>query len=102
MIGSVATTLLVALFALVALRPPMPRHSSPFNVQFALAWWINEIPVIALWWLLSGVASTLIALRFDSGWWWLLAALGVGDALLLAWLVVRARTTRPAVSGALG
>jgi hypothetical protein len=43
------TTLILALFAAMALRPPMPRHSSPFNLQFVLGWWINEVPLVGLW-----------------------------------------------------
>ena len=55
-----STALIVALFAVMALRPPMPRHSSPFNLQFALGWWINEMPFLGLWWLLAGTMGTLI------------------------------------------
>ena len=54
MTGALNTSLMVGLFALMALRPPMPRRSSPFNLQFALGYLINEQPFLGLWWLLPG------------------------------------------------
>ena len=93
------TTLILALFAVMALRPPMPRHSSPFNLQFALGWWINEVPVLGLWWLLAGTMGTLM--HPDSGlWWWLVTGFTAVDALLLARIAIRARSARPALSAA--
>ena len=69
MTSALDTTLILALFAVMALRPPMPRRSSPFNLQFALGWWINEQPFLGLWWLLAGTMGTLM--HPDSGlWWW--------------------------------
>jgi acetyl esterase/lipase len=99
MIGALDTTLLVALFAVMALRPPMPRHSTPFNLQFALGWLINEQPFLGLWWLLAGTVGTLI--HPDAGLlWWLVAGLTVVDALLLARIAVRTRSARPVLSAA--
>src|SRR5690242_15397235 len=93
------TALLVALFAVMALRPPMPRHSSPFNLQFALGWLINEQPFLGLWWLLAGTMGTLI--QPQPGFrWWLVAGLAAVDTLLLARIAVRARSARPALSAA--
>ena len=51
------TTVILALFAAMALRPPMPRHSSPFNLQFVLGWWINEVPLCGI---IAGTIGTLI------------------------------------------
>ena len=83
------TTLILALFAVVALRPPMPRHSSPFNLQFALGWWINEAPLVGIWWLIAGTIGTLI--HPEASWWWrLVAAFAALDGLLLGWIAVRA------------
>lgn len=94
------TALIVALFAATALRPPMPRHSSPFNLQFAFGWWINEQPFLGLWWLLAGTMGTLI--HPDSGaMWWLLVGVTAVDALLLARIAIRVRAARPTLSAAL-
>jgi acetyl esterase/lipase len=94
------TTLILALFTVMALRPPMPHRSSPFNLQFVLGWWINEVPFLGLWWLLAGTLGTLIDPQ--SGLlWWLVAVFAAVDALLLARIVVRARSARPALAGAL-
>ncbi len=94
------TTLILALFAVMALRPPMPRHSSPFNLPFALGWWINEVPLIGLWWIIAGTIGTLTHPE-PSWWWWLVAALTAVDVLSLGWIAVRARSARPALSAAL-
>lgn len=97
MISALDTTLILALFAVMALHPPMPRHSSPFNLQFALGWWINEVPFLVLWWLLAGTIGTLI--HPDAGpLWWLVAGCTAVDTLLLARIAVRARSARPALS----
>jgi acetyl esterase/lipase len=95
-----STPFVVALFALVALRPPMPRHSSPFNLQFALGWLINEQPFLALWWLLAGTLGTLIPAR-SGVLWWVVAGLGAVDLLLLARIAIRTRSARPVLSAAL-
>lgn len=100
MSGALNTAALLALFAVMALRPPVPRHSSPFNVQFALGWWINEAPVLGLWWLMAGTITTLSHPE-PSGWWWLVAGSALVDVVLLAWIAVRPRSARPALSAAL-
>ncbi|MGN6796055.1 MAG: alpha/beta hydrolase [Streptosporangiaceae bacterium] len=79
----------------------MPRHSSPFNLQFALGWLINEQPFLGLWWLLSGTLTTVIRLQVSSPLWWVVAGLVVLDVLVLARLAVRARSARPVLSAAL-
>ena len=94
-----SAALIVALFAVVALRPPMPRHSSPFNLQFALGWLINGQPFLGLWWLFAGTMGTLS--QPQPGFlWWLVAGLVAVDTLLLARIAVRARSARPALSAA--
>jgi acetyl esterase/lipase len=99
MTSALNTTLILALFTVMALRPPMPRRSSPFNLQFALGWWINEVPVLGLWWLLAGTVGTLVHPR--SGFQWsLIATSAVLDALFLARIAVRAGSARPALSAA--
>jgi acetyl esterase/lipase len=100
MSGALDTALVLALLAVMALRPPMPRHSSPFNLQFALGWWINEMPFLGLYWLLAGTIGTLIHHPWSGLLWWLAAGFTMVDVLLLAWIAVRARTARPALSAA--
>lgn len=94
------TTLILALFAVMALHPPIPRHSSPFNLQFGLGWWINEAPQIGLWWLVAGTIGTLIEPR-PVVWWWLVVALVVVDLGLLARLAIRGFSAHPELSAAL-
>ena len=81
------TTLILAVLATMALRPPVPRHSSPFNLQFVLGWWINEVPLVGLWWVLAGTIGTLTDPEL-SLWWWLVAALTAVDVLLLGRIAV--------------
>lgn len=99
MTSALNTTLLLALFAVMALRPPLPRHSSPFTLQFGLGWWINEAPFLGLWWLLAGTLSALLDPQPATLWW--LVCLGVAvDLVLLGWILVRAGSARPALSAA--
>jgi acetyl esterase/lipase len=98
--GALSTTLTIALFAVAALVPLRPRWSSPFTIQFALAWWMNELPFIGFWWLLAGTLSTLLDPR-PVFWWWLIAVLSVVDALMLAWILARAASARQALRVAL-
>nr|WP_274636987.1 alpha/beta hydrolase [Microbacterium bovistercoris] len=94
------TALTIAVFAAAALLPLRPRRSTPFNVQFALSWWMNELPFIGLWWLLAGTLATLLN-PGSSFWWWLIAALTLAVTLILAWILVRARFARRALTAAL-
>jgi acetyl esterase/lipase len=98
--GAVTTALTIALFAGIALRPPRPRHSTPFTLSFAVSWWINELPFLGLWWLVSGTVESLLHPR-PGLWWWLLAGLSALDALILAYILLRARSARAVLSAAL-
>lgn len=100
MSGALSTTLLLALFAVTALRPPLPRRASPFTLSFALSWWINEAPAMALWWLLAGTLATLTSPE-ASVWWWLIVALSAVDVVLFASLAMRGRSARQPLSAAL-
>lgn len=101
MSGALTTAMTVALFAVMALRPPMPRHSSPFNLQFALAWIINEQPFLGLLWLASGATGVLV--QPELGWitWWLVAVISAVDVVALARIAWRTRSARPVLSAAL-
>ncbi|NUP47873.1 MAG: alpha/beta hydrolase [Catenulispora sp.] len=99
MTGALTSTLNLALFTLMALRPPMPRRSSPFNIQFALGWWINEMPFLGLCWLFAATIGTLADPR-PGFTWWLVAGLSALDAVLLGWIAARARSVRPVLTEA--
>lgn len=101
MSGVPHTPLFVAVMALVALRPPMPRRSSPFNLQFALGWLINEQPFWGLWWLLLGSAALVTRPVLDSPAWWVVAGVAVLDLAVLVRIAVRATSARPALAAAL-
>ncbi|WP_377273092.1 alpha/beta hydrolase [Peterkaempfera sp. SMS 1(5)a] len=101
MIGALSTSLQVALCALVALRPPRPRHSEPWNLQFMLGFLINEQPFLGLWWLLSGTTAAWLGPEFTDPLWWLAAGVCVLAALELALIASRARSARPVLSAAL-
>lgn len=98
--GALNTTLIVALFAVLALRPIRPRRSTPFTLSFAFSWWINELPFIGLWWLVWGAAGTLLHPQPDLGWW-LMAGLFMLDVLILVYLLLRAQSARAVLSTAL-
>lgn len=101
MSSALTTAALVTLFALIALRPRLPRHSSPFNLQFALGYLINEQPFLGLVWLLLGTTGALTRPEPDSVLWWVAAGLTALAALVLVQLAVRTRTSKPALSAAL-
>lgn len=100
MTGALTTVLIVGLHALLALRPPRPRHSTPFNLQFAFGWWMNEYPILGLYWLLSGTTAVL-QLRTESPVWWVVVMISLLDLAVLAQLGLRMRFARPALTTAM-
>jgi hypothetical protein len=56
--GYLVSVLLVAACTLFSLAPPRPRQSSPSNLSFWFGYLLNELPFVAIWWLL---AATLLA-----------------------------------------
>jgi acetyl esterase/lipase len=100
-IGYLLTVLLMAWCTLFALAPPRPRRSSPSNLSYWFGFLINELPFLAIWWLL---ASTLLAfgegdVASPAGWAAFgLAALTTVGLAVLAWRGLRAG---PAVDRAL-
>jgi len=101
MSSALTTSVLVTLFALTALHPRLPRHSSPFNMQFALGYLINEQPFLGLVWLLLGGTDALTRPEPDSVLWWIAAGFTTLALLVLIRLAVRVRTSKPALSTAL-
>lgn len=100
MTTALTTSAMVALCALSALRPRLPRRSSPFNVRFALGYLINEQPFLGLVWLLLGSADTLTRPEPSSILWWAATGFTALTALILIQLAVRARSAKPALSSA--
>ncbi|WP_426402926.1 alpha/beta hydrolase [Streptomyces sp. R-07] len=95
------TSASVTLFGLIALRPPRPRHSSPWKLSFALGYLINEQPFLALYWLAAGTLPTLIGVTTGSAAWWAAAGVVAVPVAVLTALAVRARTARPVLDAAL-
>jgi acetyl esterase/lipase len=101
-VGFITTIALVSAFGLVALRPPMPRHSTPWNLQFGLGYLINEQPFLGSYWLAAGTVATLVGGGVGTPRWWVsVGAVAVPVAVLTA-LAVRTRTARPVLMAALG
>ncbi len=100
MIGAAVTVVLVAVIAALALRPPMPTGSSPFNLRFALAWLVCEVPLVGLVVLVGGTWSTLVRPEVSEVLWWVVAGGVALDLALLGALAARMRTTRPALAAA--
>src|SRR3954451_4425380 len=99
--GFITTVAMVSVVGLIALRPPMPRHSSPWNLQFGLGFLINEQPFLGLYWLAAGTAATVADIDVGRLRWWLsIIALAVPVAVLTA-LAIRARSAAPALAAAL-
>lgn len=91
---------LLALCTFAALRPPMPRRSSPSNLWFWLGYLLNEQPFLGLALL---AVSTFPTLTTSVGVpvWWLALALTAVPACGLAALAVRARSARGVLEVAL-
>ena len=100
-IGYLFTTVALAWFTgfAVAARPAIRAH--PGNLPYWSSFLINELPFLALYWLL---ASTLLAASegdLSSPVGWLAFAVAVATTLALVVIVRRAAQTRPAVERAL-
>lgn len=100
-IGYLFTTLLVAWGTFFAVAAPRPRRSRRSSLSFWFGFFLNELPFLALLWLL---ASTLLALAqgdLDTP----IGRVGLGVALLvtigLVVIVRRSLGARPAVEHAL-
>ncbi|MGW3355736.1 alpha/beta hydrolase [Streptomyces bungoensis] len=99
-IGFLTSVVLLGLCAFAALRPPMPKHSSPSNLWFWLAFLLNEQPFLGLALLAVSVAPTLTT-SVGTPVWWLAAALTAVPACALAALAVRTRSARGVLQAAL-
>jgi acetyl esterase/lipase len=91
--GYLVSVLLMAACTLFALAPPRPRQSSPSNLSFWIGYLLNELPFVAIWWLL---AATLLAfgegdIGSPGGWAAVgLAALTMVGLLVIVWRGLRA------------
>ena len=95
------TIALLSVCGLIALRPLMPRHSSPWNIQFALGNLISDQPFLGLYLLAAGAVPTLAASDGGMPRWWLSVCAVAVPATVLVVLAVRARTARPRLDGGL-
>lgn len=100
-IGYITTTLTVGFVALLALRPPLPKHPSPWNLRFGLTYLINEQPFLGLYWLAAGTVPPLLAAEVRGSIAWLAAPMLAVPAIALVLLAARAARARPALDAAL-
>jgi acetyl esterase/lipase len=100
-IGFLVNAALVTVCALLALRPPLPSHSSRWNLRFVLGFLINEQPFLGLYWLASATVPPLAGGEIDGAARWFGLALVAVPTALLTMLAVRARTARPVMEAAL-
>ncbi|MFI0940923.1 alpha/beta hydrolase [Streptomyces sp. NPDC021020] len=98
--GFVTSLAILALCTFAALRPPMPRRSSPSDVWFWLGWFVNEQPFVGLAVLALSTYETL-ATDVGGPTWWLAAALTAAVACGMAALAVRTRSARGVLEAAL-
>jgi hypothetical protein len=59
-VGYLVTVVIDAVCVAAAVRPPMPAHSSPSNLAFWLGFLVNELPFLALYWLVWWTAQEVI------------------------------------------
>lgn len=91
--GYLVSVLLMAACTLFALAPPRPRQSGPSNLSFWIGYLLNELPFVAIWWL---IAATLLAfgqrdIGSPGGWAAVgLAALTTVGLLVIVWRGMRA------------
>lgn len=97
----IASSGMITLMTLLALRPPRPRHSSPFNLSFALTFLINEQPFLGLYVLGAGAVPSLVGGEVGAPGWWLAVGVAAGTAAGLIVLAARAGTARPTLTAAL-
>lgn len=99
-IGFLTSIALLALCTFAALRPPMPRHSSPSNLWFWLGNVLNEQPFLGLA-LLAVSAFPTLTTRLGTPAWWLAVALTAVPACGMAALAARTRSARMVLEAAL-
>jgi hypothetical protein len=100
-IGYLVSVAVVAWCTLFAVRPPRPRQSSPSSMAFRFGFLVNELPFVALVWLVA--ATVLAAVQGD-----LVSPVGlvgVGVAIVatvgLVVIVRRALLAKPVLARAL-
>ncbi|MFI0718051.1 alpha/beta hydrolase [Streptomyces sp. NPDC021224] len=98
--GFVISVAVLALCTFAALRPPLPRRSSPSDLWFWLGWFVNEQPFVGLAVLALNTYTTLAA-DVGTPMWWLAAALTAAVACGITALAVRTRSAREVLEAAL-
>ncbi len=94
MFGYLVSKFLLAWCTLFALAPPRPAHSSPSHRSYRLGYLLNELPLVAFYWL---AASTVLALSEGAAHGWPgrialgLAAATTAGLALVTWRGLRAR-----------
>lgn len=100
-IGYLTTVSLIALCTAFAVAPPRPRRSSPSNVGYWFGFVLNELPFIALYWLLAATLLVIGQHDLDSPVGWTAFCLAVVTTAGLVVVVVRGLRAAPATDHAL-
>lgn len=105
-VGYLLSVGLVAWCTAFALRPPRPRTSSPSNLAYWFGFVVNELPFLALLWLLLATVQAYASgdLATPVGWAGLAtAAVTALGLVVVAWRGLRARrAVGAALDGGLG
>ncbi len=99
--GYLTTVAVVALCMIFAVAPPKPRRTSPTSVSYLLGFLVNELPFVAIYWLIASTA--LAAWQGDLATPVGLVGAGIAAVTALGLGVVARRgfAARPAVAKAL-
>jgi acetyl esterase/lipase len=100
-IGYLVTTGLMATCTLFALAPRRPRRSSRWNISFWIGFLVNELPFVAVYWLVASTALAIGQGDIDTPVGWIGLGLAVLATVGLAVVVRRALQSGPAVEHAL-
>jgi hypothetical protein len=72
----------------VRLAPPRPRHSGPSNLSYWFGYLVNELPFLAVYWLVGSTALAFTEGDVDSSGGWVvvgLAAVTTAGLVVVAW-----------------
>ena len=100
-IGYLWSVALVAWCTAFALAPPRPRRSSPSNLSYWFGFVLNELPFVALYWLLASTALAVAQGDIDSPVGWAAFGLAVMTTVGLVLVARRGLQARRAVDHAL-
>lgn len=87
-IGYLVTVMLLLLMTCFALKPPLPKHSSPSNLSYWLGFLINELPFTAFFYLAASTILAFVQDDINSSVSWVIvgmAAITACGIIVIAW-----------------